>query len=315
MLTGKIYDIQGFTVQDGPGIRTTVFLKGCPLRCPWCHSPESISFESQLNWMKMRCIGTEVCGACLTCCPNEAISLGDVETSPLDEVEYHIPKIDLNLCTNCGTCAVECPCEALYICGTDYTVDEVLERVKKDTPFFQNSGGGVTVSGGEPMAQHQFTSALFKGMKGLGIHTALDTTAYTKIEYLQEVLPHVDLFLFDIKHMDSKKHKAVVGVENDLILKNISTAAKAGAQIQVRVPVIPNFNDSVQNFESLRDYCLSLGEALVGVQLLPYHNLGIVKNERLFITEGVMEAPKMTDERALELATILVKAGISIKLH
>jgi len=148
-LTGKFYDMQGFSVHDGPGIRLTLFLKGCPLRCPWCHSPESQEFHTELNWMSMKCVGVDKCGNCLNVCPNDAISLGAKKMSATGDEEIQLVTVDRTKCDNCGKCAEACTSKALYMCGTDYTVDEVMERIRRDVPFYNRSGGGVTISGGE----------------------------------------------------------------------------------------------------------------------------------------------------------------------
>ena len=148
-LTGKFYDIQGFSVHDGPGIRLTLFMKGCPLRCPWCHSPESHAFQTELNWMEIKCVGTEKCGNCLNVCPHGAITPGKKKKTPAGDEEITLVNVDRSKCDNCGKCSEACTSKALYMCGTDYTVDEIMERVRRDIPFFKKSGGGVTVSGGE----------------------------------------------------------------------------------------------------------------------------------------------------------------------
>ena len=281
---GLIYDIQGFSVHDGPGIRTTVFLKGCPLSCPWCHSPESQSFRQELSFMDMKCIGTEKCGLCLKQCPNGAVSPGRAEWSEIKQEHIRHIALDFDRCVRCEgyPCAKRCFPGALSVAGTYYTVDEIVERVKKDLPFYEKSGsGGVTVSGGEPLAQFPFTLALLRRLKAEGINTALDTTGFAPTERILEAAPYVDTFLYDLKHMDSAEHRRVTGVPNELILANTAALARAGAHFQIRMPVIPGFNDSDENFGAFSDFCLSLGAAVDTVQLLPYHRFGEVKYERL----------------------------------
>ena len=175
-VTGKVFDIQGFSIQDGPGIRTTVFLKGCPLRCPWCHSPESLLFQSQLSWISMRCVGVEKCGNCINACAKRGISPGETVKHAVTHEDIQHVRIDRKLCDTCGSCAAICYPKALTICGVDYTVDELVERVCKDIPFYENSGGGVTISGGEPLCQPDFTLQFLIRLKGRCIHTAIDTT-------------------------------------------------------------------------------------------------------------------------------------------
>jgi pyruvate formate lyase activating enzyme len=314
-LTGRIYDIQGFSVQDGPGIRTTVFLKGCPLRCPWCHSPESQEFFPQLSWMSMRCLGTAACGKCLEVCPQKAIALGRNNTNPTTGEELQMVHIDRKLCDNCGICAEHCYAHALYICGKEYTVDEVLERVSKDIPFYEHSGGGVTVSGGEALSQLPFTLALLTGLKERGIHTALDTTGLAPAKSVDAVLPYTDLFLYDLKHMDSKIHEKTVGVPNELILENARRIAKAGGKMQIRIPVIPRFNDSEENISATGVFCKELGSAVTVIQLLPYHNLGVVKYQRIDEDRKVFEAVPPSDKKMQSLKKALEDMGLPVTIH
>lgn len=314
-LTGKVYDIQGFSVQDGPGIRTTVFLKGCPLRCPWCHSPESQQFHSQLSWISMRCIGIEKCGKCLTACPKDAITPGETIQHAVSKENIQLIHVDRNICNNCGDCAAVCYPDALFMCGTDYKVDELAEKLSQDMPFFEQSGGGVTISGGEALSQPEFTLALLKALKEKGISTALDTTGFTKKENIDAVLPYTDLFLYDLKHMRSDQHKAVTGVPNEIILENAKRIAEAGGKLQVRIPVIPRFNDSEENIRETGEFCKSLGDAVTVIQLLPYHNMGVMKYQRISNDHKVLEAPVPTDEKIQSLKNILEDSGLPVTVH
>jgi pyruvate formate lyase activating enzyme len=314
-ITGRVYDIQGFSVQDGPGIRTTVFLKGCPLRCPWCHSPESQQFYAQLSWMAMKCPGIEKCGKCLTACSKGAINPGRLSQHPVTQEEIRHIHVDRSICDNCGDCAAVCYHKALYICGTDYTVEELVKRVSKDKPFYEHSGGGVTVSGGEPLSQPEFALQLLKRLKESGIHTALDTSGFAPYESLNRVLPYVDLFLYDLKHMDCERHKMVAGVPNEIILENAARIAKAGARIQIRIPVIPDFNDSVENIRETGMFCKSLGEAITVIQLLPYHNLGVMKYLRIDDSKPVLEAEPPSDAQILSLKELLESLGLPVTVH
>ena len=248
-ITGKIFDIQGFSVHDGPGIRTTLFLKGCPLRCPWCHSPESLAFNTELNWMEIKCVGIEKCGRCLGVCPHGAISQGKTKTALDGSGEIQLAAVDRSKCDNCGLCAKACTAKALYMCGTDYTVDEVVERVRRDAPFFKRSGGGVTISGGECLCQPEFVLALLKRFKEEGMHTAVDTSGFVKWKVIESVLPYADVFLYDIKGMDRTLHERVIGVPNDLILENARRIAACGGRFQIRVPVLPMYSDSAEAFD------------------------------------------------------------------
>ncbi|MFD1174826.1 glycyl-radical enzyme activating protein [Paenibacillus puldeungensis] len=314
-ITGKIYDIQGFSVQDGPGIRTTVFLKGCPLRCPWCHSPESQQFKSQLCWMEMRCVGVDLCGLCLEACPKGAIHPGERVYSELKKKEMQSVVVDRDLCDDCGECAKVCYAEALYMCGKDYTVSEVIDRVIKDKPFYDKSGGGVTISGGEALAQPEFTLALLKACKENGLHVALDTTGFAKWELVKQTLPYVDLYLYDLKHMDSQKHQTVIGVPNERILENAKRIAEAGGKLQVRIPVIPQFNDSRENIKKTGEFCKTLGDAVTLIQLLPYHNLGNMKYERLGRKALLLEAKPPSDRKMNVLKELLEGMGLPVSIH
>jgi pyruvate formate lyase activating enzyme len=280
-VTGRIYDIQGFSVHDGPGIRTTVFLKGCPLRCLWCHSPESQQFQRELSWMEMRCIGVDQCGLCIEECPKGGISAGPSVTSPGRDTETRLVTFDRSMCDNCGSCGEVCAAKAVYLCGTDYTVEEVVERVLKDVAFYDRSGGGVTLSGGEPLSQPEFAVALLEAFKKAGLRTAVDTTGHVRWEVVEQALMFTDLFLYDLKHMDPETHKQLTGVSNGRILENAKRIAGRGGKIQVRIPIIPGMNDSAENVEAAGRFCVELGEAVTVVQLLPYHRLGSAKYKRL----------------------------------
>ncbi len=313
-ITGKTYDIQGFSVQDGPGIRTTVFLKGCPLRCPWCHSPESQEFKTELNWMNIRCLGLDKCGRCLSVCPEGCISEGQLTTDAAGEpIRY--PVVDKTGCTECGRCASACKAEALYMCGDDKTLDEVMYRLVRDKPFFDTSGGGVTVSGGECLSQPAFTLALLKRCKEEGIHTAVDTTGYVRWEIIEQVLPYTDLFLYDLKCMDSDLHRQVIGVPNELILENCRKIAEHGGRLQIRIPTIPLFNDSEEHFARVADFLSEIKYAVGVVQLLPYHTLGVSKHERLLKKEKIFVAEPPSDELMEKRKAQLEAAGLNVIIH
>jgi pyruvate formate lyase activating enzyme len=313
-LTGKTYDIQGFSVQDGPGIRTTVFLKGCPLRCPWCHSPESQAFATELNWMSMKCPGTDECGRCLGICPRGALVKGPEERG-LSGDSVHFPAVDKSLCDDCGLCAAACIYTALYLCGSDQTVDAVMDRILRDRPFFERSGGGITISGGECLCQPDFTLELLRRCKDAGIHTALDTTGYVKWETVASVLPYTDLFLYDLKCMDSALHRQVIGVPNELILENAQKIAAAGGRFWIRIPVIPGFNETEDHFSRYGLFLAPLKEAVDIVQLLPYHSLGLSKHDRLLKREKrfVVSPPK--DSLMEARKEQLLGFGLPVRIH
>jgi len=315
MTTGRLYDIQGFSVQDGPGIRTTAFLKGCPLRCPWCHSPESQSFHKQLSWMSMRCLGLEACrNRCMNACPKAAIEEGPMKTDVATGEQLRTVHVKRDLCDDCGACADKCYAEALTLCGKDYTSEELVARLLQDKNFFDTSGGGVTISGGEPLSQIDFTVEVLRGLKENGIHTALDTTGFAPWEALARTMPYVDLYLYDLKHMDSAKHKATVAVPNEQIKENARKLAENGKHLQIRIPVIPRFNDDEENIRMTAEFCVGLGEAVQVVQLLPYHNMGVMKYLR--ISDGKpLEAVPPSDEQMEKLRGIMASYGLSVTIH
>jgi pyruvate formate lyase activating enzyme len=250
-----IFDIQRNSFVDGPGIRTTVFFKGCNLKCAWCHNPESQSAKPQMMFYKDKCTG---CGKCKSVCP------------------HHLEQCEL-----CGKCTLYCPVDARKVCGKEHTVDEVLKEVLKDQAFYETSGGGVTFSGGECMLQIDFLAEILKKCKENGIHTAVDTAGHIPFESFEKILPYTDLFLYDVKMFDNENHKKYVGVGNDLILENLKKLFKAGAKIWVRIPVIAEVNDSVEEMQKIKCFLDSCG-APEKVDLLPYHAMG----ENKYIATG-----------------------------
>lgn len=312
---GHIYDIQGYAVHDGPGIRTTVFTKGCPLRCLWCHSPESQRHEFELGYLPIKCIGTDVCqNACVNACPEGAITR-DEPVEALDKSGMlQKAKIDRDKCTGCLKCAGACITKALYSTGWNTTVDEVYDRLMKDRPFFQN-GGGITISGGEAMAQFEFTYNLAKRLKDSGIHICLDTTGFAPTKQFEEILPYIDLFLYDIKHMDTAMHKNLTGVPNEQILSNARFLAENGGALQIRVPVIPKLSDKESNLRQTAEFCASLGEAVTLVQLLPYHKTGRMKYDRLGWHYKLTNVEPPEDAFMLKALDMFRSYGLNAQLH
>jgi len=277
---GNIYDIQKFSVHDGPGIRTDVYLKGCPLSCIWCHSPESQSFTPDLAWMEIKCIGTEICGECLKVCEFDALSKGEPTTNLNgDPITY--PVVDREKCKICLKCTEVCPSKGLFNTLRHVSVEDCMQKVRQDKRYYEKSGGGVTISGGEPMSQFNFLKALAKACKDEGFHVALDTTGFAPTEHYLEILPYVDLFLYDLKHMDSERSKKLVGVPNELIKTNAKALAAAGGRFQVRYPIIPKLNDSLENQKATAEFCAEIKDAIDVVQLLPFHKMGQSKYQRL----------------------------------
>jgi pyruvate formate lyase activating enzyme len=296
-LTGLVFNVMRFSLHDGPGIRTTVFLKGCPLRCRWCHNPESQSRKPELIYFDERCIH---CGDCVGVCPHGALHL--------DAQLTH----DSELCERCGACVDACPSGARQLAGRRMTVPEVLAEVLKDQVFFDESGGGVTVSGGEPLLQADFVEALLVACKARGIRTVLDTCGFADPGVLRRVSEHVDLFFYDLKLMDSEKHLRFTGVKNELILQNLKMLAECGKSIVVRVPVIPGVNDDSDNFDALSACLTSFG--LQDVDLLPYHSLGKDKYERLHMPRGMEGVEPPTDEEMETLAERLRRDNFHVRI-
>ena len=255
---GTIFNIQPFSIHDGPGLRTTLFLKGCPLHCPWCSNPESILAAIQVKLSLEKC---QQCGICVETCAENALTLD----------ENQKPRLDISCCNQCLKCVESCPSGCISTIGRKTTADTVVSELLKDAPFYSNTGGGVTLSGGEPLAQPDFTAAVLAMLKREGIHTAVDTTGFGLQGHLDAVLPHTDLVLFDIKHLDYERHRQVVGVPNDRILENLKIVADQTG-FWIRVPLIPGFNDDIE----LADRIVALGKSTGAerVCFMPVHRWG-----------------------------------------
>ena len=274
-MRAAIFDIERNSYVDGPGIRTTVFFKGCNLRCAWCHNPESQSPKPQMMFFKNKCTG---CGKCKEKCPN-----------------------DLRKCELCGKCVLYCPHNAREICGKEYTVDEVMREIRKDKAFYENSGGGVTFSGGECMLQIDFLEEILKECKRCGLHTAVDTAGHVAFASFERILPYTDLFLYDIKCYDSEKHNRYTGASNDFILSNLKRILQSGKATWVRIPIIPTVNDSEEEMRSIKDFLITYGYP-EKVELLPYHAMGEHKYTALGKDLHVFSVP--SEEKMTELKKI-----------
>lgn len=295
---GLVFNIQRFSLHDGPGIRSTVFMKGCPLRCRWCSNPESWNPYPEIITHDIKCIR---CGKCEQICPVGAITI-DSESR----------KIDRAKCTLCLECAEVCPSGAISIVGEYMTVDEVLREVESDSLFYQHSGGGVTVSGGEPLVQWEFVYELLKACKEKGLHTALDTSGYSSWDRIERVLEYVDLVLFDIKHMDPKQHKKGTSKSNLLVLNNAAKIAARKMRLWLRVPLIPGYNDSRENIEKVAQFGIKIGAEKVSI--LPYHEWATQKYKQLgrrYSMRGVKPPEDEHVQRARELIEALgMEVGI-----
>jgi pyruvate formate lyase activating enzyme len=288
-ITGLIFNIQRFSINDGPGIRTTVFLKGCPLHCPWCHNPESLSPKNEIALRADRCVQ---CGDCYEVCKNHAILKADGSYSTLREK-----------CLICGDCVDVCVSEGREMIGKEMTTGEVLEEIKKDTVFYLQSGGGATFSGGEPFMQHEFLISSLRACQQEGIHTAVDTTGYTSPSILERVAQYTDFFLYDLKTMDDDRHQLFTGVSNQYILKNLCLLAGWKKQIVVRVPIIPGFNDDEKNILAIGNFISRLG-TIREMQLIPYHESGIEKYRRLGMEYSMTYATPPDREKLNRLVEI-----------
>ncbi|MBE6668043.1 MAG: glycyl-radical enzyme activating protein [Ruminococcaceae bacterium] len=275
-ITATVFDIARNSYVDGPGIRTTVFFKGCNLRCAWCHNPESQNKAKEMLFYKNKCTG---CGKCADVCPNHQTT-----------------------CDLCGQCAVYCPTDAREICGKDYSSDGILNEILKDKAFYEASGGGVTFSGGECMLQIDFLEEILKACKENGIHTAVDTAGHVPFESFERILPYTDLFLYDVKSFDSEKHKIHTGVDNRIILENLKALLDSGKRLWVRIPIIPTINDSAVEMENIKRFLLSAANAPEKVELLPYHALGEHKYNAIGKTPRSFTTP--SEEKMAELRRI-----------
>lgn len=314
-VTGRVYDIQGYSVHDGPGIRTTIYTKGCPLKCLWCHSPESQEFGFNLGHLPVKCCGIDVCeSACIKACSQNAITINEPVKSLSDDTMIRKVTIDREKCSNCLKCAEVCIPKSIYVSGYDITVDEAFERLEKDKVFFKK-GGGVTISGGEPMAQFEFTFNLAKRLKENGYHICLDTTGFSKKENYEKIIPFIDLFLYDIKDFDPVIHKKLTGVDNKLILENAQFIARNGGALQIRMPIIPGLNDKEKDLRAAAEFIVGLGDAVKLVQLLPYHATGRSKYSLLGWKYRLQKLEAPSDEYMNGLLELFKTYNLQVQVH
>lgn len=290
-----IFNIQKFSIHDGPGIRTVVFFKGCPLQCSWCSNPESQNSNVQITWDKSKCIK---CLHCLDTCKYNAISLKE-----------ECINIDSNSCTSCFECVKGCSKQALTIQGKYYSVSEVLKEVLKDEVFYEESGGGVTLSGGEVLQQHAFAIELLKQLKDNNIHTACETTGYASNEIFKEFIENVDLLLFDMKHYDRQKHFKGTKAYNDKIITNLKTAILEGKDAIIRIPVIPEFNNSLEDAQGFCHLLKTVGAKKIN--LLPFHQFGQKKYELLNKKYELQSVTQLHEENLIDYRQIFIQNGFN----
>jgi pyruvate formate lyase activating enzyme len=267
-MSNLVTNIQGYSIHDGPGIRTVVFLKGCGLECRWCSNPECISPQPEIGFVRALCTK---CGKCAEICPVGAL---------VYEADK-LPRIDRARCNGCGRCSSACSYKAIILYGKEMNAEEIFDAVNRDKMFYQASGGGVTVSGGEALLHPQLVRALFEKCRQAGIHTCIETSGYAAESALRQVIPYTDYVLYDLKHMNPDKHRRYTGKPNDLILGNARIAAASGIETLFRMPLIPGVNDDLQNIKETADFLHGLGNNSLRIELMPYHRLGKGKYDSL----------------------------------
>lgn len=302
---GIIFNIQRFTIHDGPGLRTELFLKGCPLRCDWCSNPESWVAYAQPGVYKTKCISRKKCGSCEDACP---------EKNALTFTRGKLTSIDRSKCTNCFECYDACPSDAIKQWGKSMSVEECMKEIVKDKGYYERSGGGVTVSGGEPLLQSDFVAELFKACKEEGIQTCCESSFYADWKEIEKILPYTDIMISDIKHMDTDIHKKYTGVHNDKILENLKRLTSEERELILRIPIIPDVNDDMKNIEATADFILNeLGGRIRTLQLLSFMRLGEEKYSSLGIPykmEGVKLNRRSFQKHVNEIAKYFNSRGI-----
>lgn len=297
--TGTLFAIKRYALHDGPDLRITVFLKGCPLSCLWCHNPEGMRSGLDMHTSLSKCVG---CGDCLGACPQSALHAGTAGVTRNEDA-----------CTRCGACADACPALAHEALGRIWTVPQVIAEIAKDAPFFEGTNGGVTFSGGEPLAQPGFLHALLEACGRYGWNRAVDTSGFASWETLDRIRPHVDLFLFDLKHMDSDRHRQITGVENTRILDNARKLSETGATVQPRLPLIPGLNDDEENIRRTGLFAASL-PGVESIDLLPYHTTARSKYAKLGLHYPGAAIPTADPDSVDRAANLLKCCGLSVRI-
>ena len=304
MEQGIIFNIQRYTINDGPGIRTEIFMKGCPLKCRWCSNPESQRAAIEPGVYSSKCISEDKCGLCITACRQQALLFAGGS----------IAGIDRSRCIGCMKCAAACPSEAVRAWGEKMSLDEVMAVIEKDRAFYEKSGGGVTVSGGEPLVQKEFTRSILKACREAGIHTCLESTFCTDRETAEAAAEYADLVISDIKHMDSEVHKKYTGAGNEKILANLKQLAACGHDMILRIPVIPGTNDDMENIIKTADYIEdNIGDRLRTLQLLSFMRMGEEKCrslDRAYEMDSLQFDREKFQQRVEEIAAYFNSRGI-----
>ncbi len=295
---GLIFDIQRYSIHDGPGIRTLIFFKGCPLRCKWCSNPESWHPSPQLLYDESTCVG---CGSCIEACSHMAIKKQGKKIVT-----------DRKRCQGCGDCIDACYCGARRIAGKYMSVEDLIREVEKDTIFYRNSNGGITLSGGEVLAQSDFAASLLKACKKDGFHTAIETCGLGSFSAIEKLLPHLDLVLYDLKHLDDEQHREQTGVSNKEILANFKTLVRQHVPIVPRIPLIPGLNDSPNQLEAVCAFFNELG--LQTFDILSYHRLGMQKYDELGLDYSIKKINPFSTEALDEILEFFKSRGFEVGL-
>lgn len=294
-MAGIIFDIQRCSLHDGPGIRTTVFVKGCQLHCQWCHNPESIAFQPQLSYTQEQCVN---CLSCVRAC--------EFDAHLIDTHGQHM--LDFARCIACGKCVDGCQGNALRIIGEEKEVESVMKTVVRDRQFYERSGGGLTISGGEPLMQKEFTHQLLAQAKAEGIHTCIETNLAVPQEWLTEILHQVDVFLCDYKATDPALHKRLTGQSNEQVLSNLDYLYQQGKAIILRCPLVPGVNDQEAHLQAIALLCRQYPD-LLGIELMPYHNLGVAKSTHIGEVAALPDVQPATREMQADWLNTLHALG------
>lgn len=278
-----VLDIQRNSVHDGPGLRTTVFLKGCPLTCNWCHNPESQEMDRELSYRSHQCVG---CGKCVLVCKQG-----------VHEIKDNQHTVERSKCIQCGACVKACPAQALSISGEEKSIDDVFEVIDKDRTFYEMSGGGVTISGGEPLVHKDYVQELLEKCMFEGIHTCIETSGHVGRKNIEAILPYVDLFLYDCKVSNEGSAKKYIGGSLSIIEENLTFILEKGKSVVLRCPIIPTVNDDIEHFKFVAKYAKEW-DNIVKVELLPYHNFGVVKGKNVDILQEEYGMPTEEDKNA-----------------